>query len=76
MANDDFDYGFTAMDEEELTPTSEVEDLKARLKHVENMILPFLEKLKANPDKPMIKWPNRVEVIDKQIKKLLEYTRT
>lgn len=75
MIDDDYDFGFTAVDEEDFTPTSEIEDLKARLQHVENMILPFLNKLKENPDKPMIKWPNRIEVIDKQISKLLQYTR-
>ena len=49
---------------------------KAKLKEVENMILPLLYNLKKNPDKAYIHWPNRVSVIDKQIEKITDITRS
>lgn len=74
----DFDFGFTAVSEDEIvdpTLTSQAEDLKKRLQSVEKMILPLLQNLMKNPEKEMIKWPNRKEIIEKQIEKLLKITR-
>jgi hypothetical protein len=72
------DFGFTFVDDEEIiknAPVSdEVKDLKNRLQGCKKMFLPLLEKLAKDPDKAMIKWPNRKDVIEKQIKKLLELT--
>ena len=48
---------------------------KAKLKEVENLILPLLANLKKNPDKAYIHWPNRGPVIDKQIDKITAITR-
>ena len=48
---------------------------KAKLKEVENLILPLLANLKKNPDKAYIHWPNRGAVIDKQIDKITAITR-
>ena len=76
--DDDFDFGFTAVGEDELVDkglVSESEELKRRLKSVEKMILPLLQNLMKNPEKEMIKWPNRKEILEQQIKKLLELTR-
>jgi hypothetical protein len=48
---------------------------KERLLQVEKLILPFLTNLTKDPEKVMIKWPNRKEVVEKQITKLLKITR-
>lgn len=56
--------------------TSLIEDkYKAKLKEVENLILPLLYNLKKNPEKAYINWPNRATVIDKQIEKIIAITR-
>ena len=41
------------------------------LKQINN----FLEKLKSDPDKPMINWPNRVEDVSKFQEKLIKLTK-
>ena len=48
---------------------------KARLKELEGLIMPLLYNLKKNPEKPIINWPNRETVINKQIEKILAVTR-
>lgn len=50
-------------------------EIRDRLKKVEDMILPLLNNLAKNPEKTYIKWPNRKEIIQKQIEKLLQITR-
>lgn len=77
------DFGFTAVDEEEIITTNttysslneEVDDLRKRLQACEKIFLPLLQNLAKDADKPMIKWPNRGEVIKKQIDNLLKITR-
>lgn len=49
---------------------------KAKLKEVENLILPLLFNLKKNSDKAYIHWPNRTPIIDKQIEKITSITRS
>lgn len=72
------DFGFTFHDEEEIVTSSgvtdEVEVLKSRLRTVRKTYLPLLQHLAKDPDKPMIKWPNRKDILDKQIKKMIELT--
>lgn len=76
------DFGFTFADENEIMEENkeysslqeEVDDLKQRLVALNKIFMPLLENLSKNPDKPMIKWPNRKEQIDKQIKKLKSLT--
>ena len=72
------DFGFTFHDEEEIVTSSgvtdEVEVLKNRLRTLRKNYLPLLQHLAKDPDKPMIKWPNRKDVLDKQIKKMIELT--
>lgn len=46
-----------------------------KLKDVEDLILPLLYNLQANPEKEYIHWPNRVSVISAQIEKVLAVTR-
>ena len=52
--------------------TSEV---RGKLKEVENLILPLLYNLQKNPDKEYIHWPNRKEIIQQQIEKILKVTK-
>lgn len=83
LTEDTDDFGFTFAHEEEIiegnkeysTLQEQVDDLKARLIALNKIFLPLLENLAKNPDKPMIKWPNRKEQIDKQIKKLQTLTK-
>lgn len=77
MANNllDFDFGFTAVDENELeavqkasskieSTSSKAEDLEDKLNNLYNAILPLLSNLKKNPEKEYILWPNRTEKIE------------
>ena len=48
---------------------------KAKLKELETLILPLLYNLMKNPEKPIINWPNRKSVIEKQIEKITAVTR-
>ena len=48
---------------------------KEELLTVEKMIMPLLYNLRKNPEDVYIKWPNRKEIIDKQIKKIVTITR-
>lgn len=52
---------------------SEYED---RLTKLEQMIVPLLVNLMKNPEKDYIKWPNRKPIIEAQIEKILQLTRT
>jgi len=52
------------------------EEYTIKLDEVENLIMPLLYNLLKNPDKEYILWPNRTEVIQKQIDKILKVTRT
>ena len=49
---------------------------KEELLNVEKIIMPLLRNLQKNPDDIYIKWPNRKDVIDKQIKKIVAITRS
>ena len=66
----DFDFGFTAVDEEELetvqqataqveATSSEVETLREKLLTLRRSIEPLLKNLEANPEKAYIHWPDR-----------------
>ena len=71
----DFDFGFTAVDENELeavqkvtseasSASANVQELEDKLNKLYNSILPLLANLKKNPEKEYILWPNRVEKIE------------
>lgn len=77
--SDIFDFGFTAVTEDELetvTVAKESEILVAnRLDMLYNGILPLLENLKKNPEKDYIYWPNRtgkVEEFELYLKKIYQ----
>ena len=66
------DFGFTAMDADELASvdtkivaktTSAVEIIK----NLDNFIRPLLENLAKDSDKEYIYWPNRVSIIQKKL---------
>ena len=70
-----FDFGFTAVDENELevvqkasttaqSATQSVEALENKVNDLYNAILPLLTNLKKNPEKEYIRWPNRVEKVE------------
>ena len=75
MASDMFDFGFTAVDENELeavqkasstveSATNTVAELEDKLNRLYNAILPLLSNLKKNPEKEYIYWPKRVGKIE------------
>lgn len=70
-----FDFGFTAVDEDELEAVREIasraeedadqiEDLRDKVSELYNAILPLLSNLKKNPEKDYIHWPNRLEKVE------------
>lgn len=68
MADDIFDFGFTAVTEEELETVQiasmTASDAQDRLDKLFNAIQPLLTNLKKNPDKEYILWPNRLEKVE------------
>ena len=73
--SDMFDFGFTAVDEDELQAVqqtaalaSDAEQLASttqeRLDKLYNAIIPLLNNLKKNPEKDYILWPNRLEKVE------------
>jgi hypothetical protein len=65
--SDMFDFGFTAVDEEELEAVQKVQttasSTEEKLDNLYNAIIPLLNNLKANPDKEYILWPNRLDKV-------------
>ena len=70
-----FDFGFTAVDENELEAVQKVsteassasaslQETEDKLNKLYNAILPLLTNLKKNPEKEYILWPNRTEEIE------------
>jgi hypothetical protein len=68
MNDDIFDFGFTAVTEEELetvqTATLVADDVQDRLERLYNAIQPLLTNLRANPEKDYIYWPNRLSKVE------------
>lgn len=73
--NDIFDFGFTAVDEEELSSVQEATDAarvveqqaqttQQRLDSLYNAVIPLLNNLKKNPEKEYILWPNRLTKVE------------
>jgi hypothetical protein len=78
------DFGFSAISAEEYeakinkaaeVASQPIEQYKARLEDVEALVVPLLQKLRDTGDKEYIYWPNRKEIIDKQINRILKLTR-
>ena len=73
--SDIFDFGFTAVTEDELQAVQdaqkqvgdvsiEAQSTQDRLEKLYNSIQPLLNNLKANPEKDYIYWPNRLEKVE------------
>tara|TARA_B100001057_G_scaffold57959_1_gene51374 strand:+ start:864 stop:1103 length:240 start_codon:yes stop_codon:yes gene_type:complete len=66
--SDMFDFGFTAVNEEELEAVQKVSvaasSTEERLHNLYNAIIPLLNNLKQNPEKDYILWPNRLEKVE------------
>lgn len=58
----DHDFGFTIIDQTELTTGQDM--LTSQLQELYDAIIPLLKNLKANPDKDTIVWPNRTVKIN------------
>ena len=75
MADDIFDFGFTAVDEQELESvqkattqlsrvSSTAETVQTKLDKLYNAITPLLNNLKQNPEKEYILWPDRLTKVE------------
>lgn len=84
--DDDFDFGFTAVDEDELEAVQKLsvvtevasnaaQQLENKLNKLYNAIIPLLTNLKKNPEKDYIYWPKRtakIEQFEAVIQKIIE----
>jgi len=77
--SDMFDFGFTAVNEDELEAVQKVSatatSSEDRLNKLYNAITPLLNNLKQNPEKDYILWPNRlakVEEFETYLQKIYE----
>jgi|TARA_R100001129_G_scaffold163493_1_gene129111 hypothetical protein len=83
----DMDFGFTAVDETEYEAVQEelkkesyqkditVEQYKERLSELEKLIMPFLTNLYKSREQAYIHWPNRGNLLEKQMQRVLKLTR-
>lgn len=66
--SDIFDFGFTAVNEDELEAVqqtqAEANDTDKKLHELYSAITPLLNNLKKNPEKDYILWPNRLDKIE------------
>ena len=74
---DIFDFGFTAVDEDELDAVksvkSEASSSDDKLNALYNAVIPLLNNLKKNPEKDYILWPerlNKVEMFEDHLTKI------
>ena len=86
MSNDVFDFGFTAVDEQELDAVKmaqqnevgtdmELDRQVSKLHDLYAAVIPLLDNLKKNPDKDYILWPDRVakvEAFELKLKEIFE----
>ena len=76
ITDDLFDFGFTAVSEDELeTVQASLANHASTTERLEKMyssIQPLLDNLQKNPDKDYIFWPNRTEKIEEFRKRLTE----
>lgn len=86
MTDDIFDFGFTAVDEDELqavqqttAAANDAEQLatttQQRLDSLYNTVIPLLNNLKKNPEKEYILWPNRLNKVEEFESRLLAIYR-
>ncbi len=70
MSEEVFDFGFTAVAEDELevvrvanAKEDEMIELQTRLDSLYRSVLPLVSNLKKNPEKDYIYWPNRLDKV-------------
>lgn len=71
----EYDFGFCAVNESELEVVQTAETTKKKADLLFNAILPLLERLKQNPEKDYIFWPNRlpkVQEFEEKLRKIYE----
>ena len=72
---EDFDFGFSLVDESELeavqqattqatTASQTATEMQSKIDRLYNMVMPLLNNLQQNPEKEYIYWPNRVDKIE------------
>ena len=66
----DFDFGFSAVNESELEIVQNAESEKKKADALYAAILPLLSRLKQNPEKDYIYWPNRLPKVEEFEKSL------
>jgi len=75
MSDDLFDFGFTAVDEDELQAVQKTQTLandaeqmasstQEKIDKLYNAIVPLLNNLKKNPEKEYILWPDRLNKVE------------
>ena len=75
MTDDIFDFGFTAVTEDELSTVQEAnktaialseqtDNKQNQLDSLYNAMIPLLNNLKMNPEKDYILWPNRLAKVE------------
>lgn len=75
MSGELWDFGFTAVDEDELASVQEVkqeaqkasassEMVQDRLDRLYNAITPLINNLKKSPEKEYLLWPDRLEKVE------------
>jgi hypothetical protein len=64
------------LDEVEERKAQMRDECREKLQAVERLILPLLQNLMKNPEKPYIMWANRSERISAQIDKITAITRS
>lgn len=72
---DEWDFGFTAVNENELDAVQAAAATKNKSEMLYKAILPLLAKLKQDTEKDYIYWPNRlpkVEEFEQKLKKIYE----
>tara|TARA_R110000868_G_scaffold398317_2_gene671430 strand:- start:1135 stop:1368 length:234 start_codon:yes stop_codon:yes gene_type:complete len=70
-----FDFGFSAVNENELEIVQNAESEKKRAEVLYAAILPLLSRLKENEEKDYIFWPNRtakVEEFEKSLQQIMK----
>ena len=75
MSDDIFDFGFTAVNEDELQAVQKTQALandaeqvatatQDKIDNLYNAIVPLLNNLKKNPEKEYILWPDRLAKVE------------
>jgi hypothetical protein len=70
-----FDFGFSAVNENELEIVQSAESEKKKAEVLYAAILPLLSRLKENPEKDYIFWPNRlpkVQEFEKSLQQIMK----